>query len=82
MLNKRTMVFIGITLFIVLAWASCLFRYDIRIVPNQDGYVLAYRLDRLNGSLRLIEEDQWFPVVEGDPDELRDSLKAPKSSTF
>jgi len=80
--SKTAAVFLGVLFFIVLAWASWLFRFDIHIVPNPDGYDVAYRLDRWNGSLRLIEEDQWYPVVEGRPDELHESLDSKKSSSL
>ena len=81
MLSKRAMVFLCVIFLVVLGWASILFRFDLHIVPNPDGYVVAYRLDRWNGNLRLIEDDQWYPVVEGNLEELHEALRAPKSSS-
>jgi hypothetical protein len=78
--SKTVAVFLGVLFLVGLVWASWLFRFDIHIVPSPDGYEVAYRLDRWNGNLRLIEEDQWYPVVEGNPDELHESSEPQKSS--
>ncbi|MBF0482926.1 MAG: hypothetical protein HQK81_09105 [Desulfovibrionaceae bacterium] len=78
--SKTAAVFLGVLFFAVLAWASWFFRYDVRIVASPDGYGAAYRVDRWSGELRFIEEDQWYPVVEGNPDELQDSLNSKKPS--
>jgi len=82
MLNKCTVIFPGFLLLVVLALAAMLFRYDVHVVSNPDGYAVAYRLDRWTGELRLIEEDQWYPVLEGNLDSLHEALRAPKSSSF
>jgi len=78
--SKFTMVSIGAFFLAVLVWASWFFRFDLHIVPNPDGYDVAYRLDRWNGNLRFIEEDQWYPVVEGNPKELHESFNSQGSS--
>lgn len=81
MFSGRVLAFFGVVLLVVLAWASCFFRFDIHIVPNADGYCLAYRLDRWTGNVRLIEDDQWYPVVEGNPEDLKQSFDSRKDSS-
>jgi hypothetical protein len=82
MISKRALVFLSLLFLVVLIWLSFMFRFDLQVVTNQEGYAVAYRLDRLNGQLRLIENDQWYPVVEGNPDDLLDQQAAPKDSKF
>ncbi len=64
----------------VLILTGMMFRYEFTVVANQDGYVVAYRLDRWSGDLRLIENDQWYPVTEGNPEDLQQTLSLPKNS--
>jgi len=71
-----------LALCIVLAWVSWMHRFELQVVGNQDGYAVAYRLDRWTGEVRLIDNDQWYPVLEANPDDLRQSLFAPKASAF
>jgi len=78
--SKFTLVSMSVFFLVVLAWASWLFRFDLHVVPNPDGYDVAFRLDRWNGNLRLIEEDRWYPVVEGNPAELHEAFNAKGSS--
>jgi hypothetical protein len=68
-----------LVLLLALAWASWLLRYEIHTVSGQEGYALAYRLDRWTGEVRLLDDDQWYPVVEGNPEDLR---AAPSSAAF
>lgn len=79
--TSRAVALLAVVLVAGLAWASCFFRFDMHIVPNADGYYVAYRLDRWTGNVRLIEDDQWYPVVEGNPDELRQSFENKKNSS-
>ncbi len=78
----RVFCLLCLVLLITLAWASWLFRYDIQTVANHDGYAIAYRLDRWNGNLWLIDNDQWYPVVEGNPDDFQKPLGTPKGSNL
>lgn len=69
-------------LVIVLAWISWMFRFELQVVTNQDGYVQAYRLDRWTGNTRLLDSDQWYPVTEGNPDDLRATPSATGTPGF
>ena len=67
---------------VILAWSSLIFRFELQTIPNQEGYAVAYRLDRWTGALELIEDDQWYPVTEGNPDELRAMLNPPRVQSY
>ena len=67
---------------VVLIWASVMGRYELRVINNQDGYAVAYRLDRWTGRMRLVDEDQWYPVEEGNPDDLHQDQDSPKNSVY
>lgn len=66
---------------LVLVWASWFFRYDVRIIASQEGYAVAYRLDRWTGNLRLLDNDQWFPVVRGDADDQQGAFSSKESNS-
>lgn len=78
----RIVGIVSFMLLVAIVWTSLLFRFDLQVVTNHEGYAVAYRLDRWNGDLRLIENDQWYSVVEGNPDDLQEPLTSPKNSTF
>jgi hypothetical protein len=82
MISKRALVLSSLLVLAVFAWLSIMFRYDFQVVANHDGYAVAYRLDRWSGHLWLIEDDQWYPVVEGNPDDLNQSSATPNSSSY
>ena len=81
-MSIRALALIALMLLVVLTWTSWMFRFDMHVVTNQEGYAVAYRLDRWTGNLRLLENDQWYPVTEGNPDDLQESLRAPKNSSY
>lgn len=80
MISKRALIFLS--MLITLAWLSIMFRFDLKVVTNSEGYAVAYRLDRWNGNMRLIENDQWYPVEEGNPDDLNEPRSNPNSSSY
>jgi len=79
--SRNTLVAVLVTL-LLGAWFSWIFRYDMHMASTPDGYPMAYRLDRWTGEMRLIEDDQWYPVVQGDPEDLRYSSGQPSQSVY
>ncbi|GAB6037374.1 hypothetical protein JCM15519_19330 [Fundidesulfovibrio butyratiphilus] len=76
----RLTVVLSCCVLAMLFWVSWFLRYDLRVIDNQEGYAVAYRLDRWTGDLRLLDNDRWYPVTEGDPIDFQQSFQSKESS--